>query len=169
MGFGQTSLSGVCRGFMPPQLKKNKKTELQQIGPKGSQVCPNLGKVQNCPQPVKWANLFRANPVILLLQVSSLTFNSLYYILSDLWKSCQISPSEREKRNFGMVMRIFVCFIFGRHYIGWSKTCFVFDQEISPFQHVVFYWILVFDPCQKGFGRIQKRLDQTKDCKIILY
>jgi hypothetical protein len=29
----------------------------------------NLGKVQKYPKPVKWAILFRANPVILLMQV----------------------------------------------------------------------------------------------------
>jgi hypothetical protein len=44
----------------------------------------NLEKVQNYPQPVKRAILFRANPVILLLQVSSLILKNLHYILSDL-------------------------------------------------------------------------------------
>ena len=43
----------------------------------------NLEKVQNYPQLVKWATLFRANPVIILLQVRSLTLNNLHYILSD--------------------------------------------------------------------------------------
>ena len=36
----------------------------------------SLEKVQNYPQLVKWATLFRANPVFLLLQVNSLTLNS---------------------------------------------------------------------------------------------
>ena len=38
----------------------------------------NLEKVQNYPQSVKWATLFKAN------QVSSLTLYNLHYILSEL-------------------------------------------------------------------------------------
>jgi hypothetical protein len=34
MGFGQTSLSGVSRGFMPPQLK-TKQTQIEQASKKG--------------------------------------------------------------------------------------------------------------------------------------
>ena len=41
----------------------------------------NLEKVQIYPKPVKWATLFRANPVIILLQVNSLTLNNLHYIV----------------------------------------------------------------------------------------
>ena len=33
----------------------------------------NLEKVQFYPKPVKWATVFRANPVITLLQVNTLT------------------------------------------------------------------------------------------------
>ena len=36
---------------------------------------------------VKWATLFRANTVIILMQVNSLTLNNLHYILSDLKKA----------------------------------------------------------------------------------
>ncbi len=49
----------------------------------------NLKKVQNYPQPVKWATLFRANPVIILLQVSSLTLNNLHYIVLALCKAAK--------------------------------------------------------------------------------
>ena len=56
----------------------------------------NLEKVQNYPQLVKWATLFRANPVIILLHVSSLTLNNLHYILSALSKAA-ISVQVKEK------------------------------------------------------------------------
>ena len=49
----------------------------------------NLKKVQNSPQLVIWTTLFRTNPVILLLPVSSLTLNNLHYILSDLKKAAR--------------------------------------------------------------------------------
>jgi hypothetical protein len=68
----------------------------------------NLEKVQIYPKPVKWATLFRANPVIVLLQVNSLTLNNLHYILLALWKDCQTSPSKRENQNLGTVKMIFV-------------------------------------------------------------
>jgi hypothetical protein len=45
---------------------------------------------------VKWATLFRANPVILLLQVNSLTLNNPQYILSHLWKASR-SAQMKEK------------------------------------------------------------------------
>ena len=66
-------------------------TELQpQGGSKGIPCIPwNLEKVQNYPKSVKRATLFRANPVILLLQVSSLTLNNLHYILSELKKAAR--------------------------------------------------------------------------------
>ena len=58
--------------------------------PKGTQVCPEtLRRLLNYPQAVKWATLFMANPVILLLQISSLTLKNLHYILSDLWKAAR--------------------------------------------------------------------------------
>jgi hypothetical protein len=47
----------------------------------------NLEKVQIYPKPVKWATLFRANPVIILLQVNSLTLKNLHYIVLALWKA----------------------------------------------------------------------------------
>ena len=59
----------------------------------------NLEKVQNYPQPVEWATIFRANPVILLPQVSSLTLNNLHYILSDVWKAAR-SAQVKEKIEF---------------------------------------------------------------------
>jgi hypothetical protein len=68
----------------------------------------NLEKLQIYPKPVKWATLFRANPVIILLQVNSLTLNNLHYILLALWKHCQPSPSKRENKNLGTVKMIFV-------------------------------------------------------------
>jgi hypothetical protein len=54
----------------------------------------NLEKLQNYPQPVKWTRLFRANPVIILLQVSSLSLNNLHYILSELKKAARPDQSK---------------------------------------------------------------------------
>ena len=68
------------------------------------------------PKPVKWATHFRANPVIILLQVNSLTLNNLHYILLALWKDCQTSPSKRKNQTQGTVKRIFVQYIFGCKY-----------------------------------------------------
>jgi hypothetical protein len=62
----------------------------------------NLENVQIYPEPV------RANPVIILLQVNSLTLNNLHYILLALWKHCQTSPSKRENQNLGAATMIFV-------------------------------------------------------------
>jgi hypothetical protein len=49
----------------------------------------NLEKVQIYPKPVKWAALFRANLVITLLQVNSLTLNNLHYIVLALCKAAK--------------------------------------------------------------------------------
>jgi hypothetical protein len=49
----------------------------------------NLEKVQIYPKPVQWATLFRANPVIILLQINSLTLNNLYHIVLALWKAAR--------------------------------------------------------------------------------
>ena len=89
--------NSLCTRAYKPKLEKKMftlppmplETELQsKVDPKGSKVVPsmprNLEKVQNYPQLVKWATIFRANRVILLLQVSSLPLNNLCYILSDL-------------------------------------------------------------------------------------
>ena len=54
-----------------------------EVLPRGPKYGQEHGEVLNYPQSVKWATLFRANPVIILLQVSSLTLNNLHYILSD--------------------------------------------------------------------------------------
>jgi hypothetical protein len=48
-----------------------------------------LEKVQIYPKPVKLATLFRANPVIILLQVNSLTLNNLHYIVLALCKAAK--------------------------------------------------------------------------------
>jgi hypothetical protein len=69
----------------------------------GFQVCPRFRSTQS----IKWATLFKANPVIILLQVNK-TLNNLHYIVLDLWKDFQTSPSNRENQNFGTVKRIFV-------------------------------------------------------------
>ena len=76
--------------------------EIKLLSPGWSHGVPsmprNLEKVQNYPQPVKWATLFRANPVIILLQVSSLTLNNLHYILSEFKKAAR--PAQvKEKSN----------------------------------------------------------------------
>jgi hypothetical protein len=55
-----------------------------------------LVKVQIYPKPVKCATLFRANTVITLLQVNSLTLNNLHYILLDLWRAAR-SAQVKEK------------------------------------------------------------------------
>ena len=49
----------------------------------------NLEKFQKYTQSVEWPILFRANPVILLLQVSSVTLNNLHYIEYDSWKAAR--------------------------------------------------------------------------------
>jgi hypothetical protein len=49
----------------------------------------NLEKVQIYPKPVKWTTFFRANPVIILLQVNSLTLNKLHYIVLALCKAAK--------------------------------------------------------------------------------
>jgi hypothetical protein len=49
----------------------------------------NLEKVQIYPKPVKWATLFRANPVIILLQVNSLTLTNHHYIVLALCKAAK--------------------------------------------------------------------------------
>jgi hypothetical protein len=49
----------------------------------------NLDKVQIYLKPVKWATLFRANPVIILLQVNSLTWNNLHYIVLAFCKAAK--------------------------------------------------------------------------------
>jgi hypothetical protein len=49
----------------------------------------NLEKVQIYPKPVKWATLFMANPVIILLQVNSLTLNNLHYIVLAFCKAAK--------------------------------------------------------------------------------
>ena len=63
------------------------KTELQPWG--WSQGVPSMlrnhEKAHNYPQPVKFATLCRANLIILVLQVSSLSLNNFYYIVSDLF------------------------------------------------------------------------------------
>ena len=41
-------------------------------------------KGSELPPASKWVTLFRENPLIILLQVSSLTLNNLHYILSEL-------------------------------------------------------------------------------------
>ena len=41
--------------------------------PGGTKYAKEPWKGSELPQPVKWATLFRANPVIIILQVSSLT------------------------------------------------------------------------------------------------
>jgi hypothetical protein len=56
----------------------------------------NLKKVQIYPKPVKWATLFRANPIIILLQVDNLTLNNLHYIVLALWKAAR-SAQVKEK------------------------------------------------------------------------
>jgi hypothetical protein len=53
-------------------------------------------EVQIYPKPVKWATLFRANPIIILLQVDSLTLNNLHYIVLALWKAAR-SAQVKEK------------------------------------------------------------------------
>jgi hypothetical protein len=49
----------------------------------------NLEKVQINPKPVKMATFLRANPVIILLQVNSLTLNNLHYIVLALSKAAK--------------------------------------------------------------------------------
>ena len=74
----------------------------------------NLEKVHNYPQPVKWATLFRANPVILLLQISSLTLNNLHYILSDLWKAARSAQvEEKSKFLYGIKCLCLLCLWIG--------------------------------------------------------
>jgi hypothetical protein len=55
-----------------------------------------LEKVQIYPKPVKWANLFWANPDIIHLQVNSLTLNNLHYIVLALCKAAK-SAQVKEK------------------------------------------------------------------------
>jgi hypothetical protein len=64
----------------------------------------NLKKVQNYPQPVKLATLFRAKPVILLLHVSSLTLNNLHYILSELKKAAKSAQVKEKNRNIFVII-----------------------------------------------------------------
>ena len=64
----------------------------------------NLKKVQIYP-----------NLVITLLEVNSLTLHNLHYIVLALCKAArpaQMSPNERENRNFGAVTRLFVSYLF---------------------------------------------------------
>ena len=62
--------------------------ELQPRGegdPTGSQVCPGtLKRFRTTP-----SHFFRANPVIIFFQVSSLTLNNLHYILSEMKKAAR--------------------------------------------------------------------------------
>jgi hypothetical protein len=71
-----------------------------------------LERVQNYPKPVKLATLFRANPVIILLQISSLTFNNLHYIVLGLWKVARPAQVKEKNRNFGIVIGLFVSYLF---------------------------------------------------------
>ena len=41
------------------------------------------------PKPVKWSILFRTTPVIIILQVNSLTLNNLHYIVPALCKAAK--------------------------------------------------------------------------------
>ena len=52
--------------------------------------------------------------------------------------------------------------------IGWSKTKYIWTNKTLVRPNIS-YWILLFDLCPKGFGRVQKRYDKAKDCRIILY
>ena len=89
----------------------------------------NLEKVQNYPQTVKWATLFRTKPVILLLQVSSLT--SLYFV----WfvENGQINQSKGENLHFGIVIRVFVCFVFAHE----TESLFSLSNCISLFFYIL--------------------------------
>ena len=55
--------------------------------PRGPKHAQKPWKGSELPQLVKFGQLFRANLVILLLQISSLTLNYILYILSDMWKA----------------------------------------------------------------------------------
>jgi hypothetical protein len=59
---------------------------------------------------------FRANLVIILLQVSSLTWNNLHYIVLGLRKAARPAQEKKENRNFGIAIRLFVSYLFGCTY-----------------------------------------------------
>jgi hypothetical protein len=58
-----------------------------------------LEKIQIYPKLVKWATLFRANPVIILLQVNSLTLNNLHYIVLALCKAAKTAQVKEKIEN----------------------------------------------------------------------
>ena len=72
----------------------------------------NFEKDQIYPKPLKWATLFRTNPVIILLQVNSLTLNNLHYLVLDLWKAAR--PAQvKEKIRIKYCKKDLVYHIFG--------------------------------------------------------
>ena len=94
----------------------------------------NLGKIQFYPKPVKWTTLFRANPVIILLQVNSLTLNNLHYIVLDLWKDCQTTSPSKRKSEFWYCKKdlrlVYFCFPLWMEFPRYEWKTFLSKQWI---------------------------------------
>ena len=92
---------------------------------------------------MKWATLFRTNPVIILLQVSSLTLNNLHFILSELKKPAR--PAQAKEKIHILALQLVSlwvgpCIQICLCHENVSKLWYQRSKELGPKLWLIKHW-----------------------------